>query len=108
MADKIAKVLHRAVLFGVGATYATAEGIKAFANNMVKKGELSRPEAEKFAEDLTKRTKQVRSEMQRVVKKAVSGALQKSDIASREELKRLEKRIRQLEKKLAKTRTPRT
>lgn len=94
MEDFIRKIINTSM----GVALLAKDKIKEFIDELVNNGKLTEEEGRRFMEDLKKETSEKRENMETEVKGIVERMLEKMDIASRSELRKLEKRIEQLER----------
>jgi polyhydroxyalkanoate synthesis regulator phasin len=95
-------LLKNTMFLGLGLASLTKEKIEEVAKELIKKGQLSEKEGKDFIEDLSKRSKEAGKEIKGKIEKGAADALKKMNLASRDELEELEKRIKKLEKELKK------
>lgn len=98
-------LLRKAINLGVGLAVASKEKIEQYADELVAKGELGKNESKDFVNQLIRKGEEQRNEMKGVVREQVSKVLAELDIATRQELRRLEVRIAALEEERRKERT---
>ena len=94
MEDFIRKIINTSM----GAALLAKDKIKEFIDELVNNGKLTEEEGRRFMDDLRQETNEKRQNMEHEVKGIVERMLEKMDIASRSELKKLEKRIEDLER----------
>lgn len=94
MEDFIRKIINSSM----GAALLAKDKIKEFIEELVNNGKLTEEEGRRFMDDLKKETNEKRDNMEQEVKGIVERMLERMDIASRTELKKLEKRISDLER----------
>ena len=90
MSDIIKKVF----LAGLGAATLTREKAEDIIEELVKKGELKREEKPGVLNDLLKATEKRKDEMQNFVKEEVQKVLKTLNIATKEDIDSLEKRLK--------------
>ena len=88
-------LLEKSLDFGLGLLTLSREKVEAFVEEMVSKGEIEKKEASQFASDLIKKGEEQRSELKHWIHEEVGKALEKLDIARKEELLTTEQ-IRQM------------
>lgn len=94
MEDFIRKIINTSM----GVALLAKDKIKEFIDELVNNGKLTEEEGRRFMDDLKKETNEKSRNMEHEVKGIVERMLEKMDIASRSELKKLEKRIEDLER----------
>lgn len=90
-------LLKKTVLTGIGIAALTKEKVKDFAKKIVKEKKLTEEEGKKLVKDMLKKSDEARKDMEGLVEKFVKNALKKLDIPSKENLQRIEDRIKKLE-----------
>jgi polyhydroxyalkanoate synthesis regulator phasin len=93
MLDTVRKML----LAGLGTLELTEEKLEGALRDLIKRGELTEQEARSLGEEWKQRLASRRDELQREARAAVQRALQSLDVASRQELEALTKRVEALE-----------
>lgn len=93
MMDLIKKTMY----LGVGLAYMTKEKVEEISQELIKKGELSATDGKEFIDDLTKKSVEAREAMEARVDKIVKSSLARMNIATRDDLSILDKRIAELE-----------
>jgi polyhydroxyalkanoate synthesis regulator phasin len=95
MMDLIKKTMY----MGIGLAYMTKEKMEEISQELIKKGELSAAEGKDFIDDLTQKSEEARKALEIRVDKIVKSSLARMNIATRDDLSALEKRIAKLEGK---------
>jgi len=90
-------LLKKTTLMGIGITSMTRDKIEELTKEIVKESKLSEEEGKKLVEDLLKRSEEARKDLESRVEKLVKSALEKLDIPSRAEMKKLQARVKKLE-----------
>jgi len=93
-------LLEKVFLLGLGAVALTEEKARAFADELVEKGEARREQREGIVADLLSASKKGKAELERLVSEAVSKALAKVNVAKADEVASLKKELAALKKKL--------
>ncbi len=91
--------LRKLALLGIGIAALTREKAEQLADELVQKGEISEDESKEFIKDLMKRSEQQRGELEKKIEAEVKKAAGRLNLATKEDMKRLEKKIAALEKK---------
>jgi len=94
--------IHKMFLAGVGLAAMTKDKIDEHVKELVEKGKLTEKEGREIAEDMLKKSKQAKEDLEKQVEKQVRQTLQALQIASKEDVEKLTARIEKLE--AAKTR----
>ena len=96
-------VFRRAFLAGLGAMSMSRERGKALVNELVKAGELQEKEGKKLLDEMARAADEVRGKVESTIAKQMAAAYKHLNLTSADQLKKMECRIRELEKELAKT-----
>jgi polyhydroxyalkanoate synthesis regulator phasin len=91
------ETLRKLFDIGLGLIAVTKETTQQMVNELVKKGEMSREEGERFVADLTKKGEKLRGDLTETVQLAVQNQLEKLNLAKRDDIARLERRVAALE-----------
>ena len=89
--------LRKAVLFGAGLAVITTEKMKDFAEELVKKGEMSEKEAREALKEWMEKSKQARKDMEEKTEAMVNKVMNRMNIPTRSELEELKERLAKLE-----------
>jgi len=89
--------IHKMFLAGVGLAAMTKDKIDEHVKELVEKGKLTEKEGRELAEDVLKKSKQAKKDLEKQVEKQVQQTLQTLQIASKEDVEKLEARIEKLE-----------
>ncbi|MDI9570563.1 MAG: hypothetical protein QM278_07550 [Pseudomonadota bacterium] len=89
--------LRKAVLFGAGLAVMTTEKMRDFAEELVRKGEISEKEAREILGEWMERSKLARREMEVKTEAMVDKALRRMNLPTRSELEELKERLAKLE-----------
>ena len=93
-------LINKMFLTGVGLAFMTKEKIEEMSRELMEKGRLSEKEGRQLLEDLLKKSEKAKKDIEAQIEKIVKESLKKMNIATTDDLKALEKKIRTLEKKL--------
>ncbi|MCC6443532.1 MAG: hypothetical protein IT210_08780 [Armatimonadetes bacterium] len=93
-------LIGKSIDFGLGAALLTAEKARELVDDLVKRGKVAKEDSEGVLSDLLSKGRQEREDIQKMVTNEIRTALSKMDIATAEDLRRLERRIAILEDKL--------
>jgi polyhydroxyalkanoate synthesis regulator phasin len=91
-------LLKKSLLTGIGLALIAKDEVEDLAKELVKKGQMSENEGNKFLDDLQKRYDETQKKLEEKVEKTVKEFLKRADIVTGEELKGLKKEIRDLKK----------
>ncbi len=93
-------VFKKAALMGIGMMSLTEDKMKELIEEMEKKGEVSSKEGKDLIDKLFSKVAEERKMAEEKLKSTLKNYLSKMNIATRQEVLRLEKKIRSLEKKI--------
>lgn len=85
--------IKKGLAFGLGLAVTTKEQAEKLVNELVQKGELSKEESKDMVQQLIERGEEEKNKLKRIVREQ----LQQLDLATKEDIKRLEQRIQNLE-----------
>lgn len=94
--------LKKALLASVGATVATKEKLESVFNELVERGKLSKDEAQKMLDELSKDSKKEYEAAKENIQCSMESLINKANVASQQQLEALEKRVHALEIKAKK------
>ncbi len=86
-------------LLGMGLLSITKKRAESMANALIKEGEISSKEGSAFVKDLLKKSEVQRKELERRINREIRNSIKAMGLASKDDIKRLEKRIKKLEAK---------
>jgi len=86
-------------LLGLGIAALTKEKAEEIIEELVEKGELSEAEGSALAKDLLKKSETQRSALEKKIEAEVKKAAGKLNLATKDDIKRLEKKIDAVKKK---------
>jgi len=95
MFDLIKKTLLTSVGFGI----LTKEKIEELGKELIKKGEVTEKEGKEFIDNLLTRSEQAQKEMETKVLEIIQESIGKLNLATKEDVNQLNKKIARLEKK---------
>ena len=91
--------IHKMFLAGVGFAAMTKDKINEHIKELVEKGKLTEKEGREMADDMLKKSKQAKEDLEKQVEKLVQKTLQAVQVASKKEVEELAARIEKLEAK---------
>jgi len=94
--------VKKLTVLGLGLLDLTEEKARELADELIKRGEARSEQPGKLVKDLMARGEEVKKTVQKHIEGAVEKALERANLARARDLAALEKRIAELEKKLAK------
>jgi len=89
--------IHKMFLAGVGLAAMTKDKIDEHIKELVEKGKLTEKEGREIADEMLKKSKQAKDDLEKQVEKQVQQTLQALQIASKEDVEKLSARIEKLE-----------
>ena len=90
--------LRKLGLLGIGVLSITEEKIKQVVNELVEKGEMNKEEGKTLVHELLTEKKKQMQDFDEKISKDLQNAIGKSNIASKDDVSRLEDKIAELEK----------
>ncbi len=94
-------IFRKAMLAGLGAFSLTRDKAQELLTELVKAGEIQEQESKEMLEEMMKKAKAMRAELEKNVGTQVRSAAAKLNSATLVQVRRLEARLRQIEKSLA-------
>lgn len=91
--------IKKGLAFGLGLAVTSKEQVEKIVNEMVKKGELSKEESKDMIHQLIQRGEEEKDELKRIIREQLKQMLDKLNLASKDDIHRLEQRIQNLEKR---------
>ena len=98
----VTDIFKRAAIMGIGIMSLTEEKLKELVKELETKGEVGEKEGKILLKDLLTRADKEKKVVEENIKKGIKDYLAKVNIASREDLIKLEKRVNGLEEKIKK------
>ena len=89
--------IHKMFLAGVGFAAMTKDKIDEHIKELVEKGKLTEKEGREMADDMLKKSKQAKEDLEKQVEKLVQQTLETLQIPSKKEVEELAARIEKLE-----------
>lgn len=99
----MAEFFRKSVLAGIGLITQGSKDMKKLVDDLIKKGEISSRDGEKLLKELLKKGEEARKEFTEKLHKGAEGVLSSADIATKEDIEALSKRVASLEKKIKDT-----
>ncbi len=94
-------LIKKTILTSVGLAAMTKDKVEELVKALMEKGEITENEGKELIDDLLKKSEQARKDLEIKVEDTVQKVLKKMDVATKKEIARLEKKVRNLEKKKA-------
>jgi len=91
-------LIKKSLLTGIGLALKTKDEVEDLARDLSKKSKMTEKEGRKFIDDLNKRYEESRQKLDKNVEAAVKKILKKADLVTADQLKALQKEIRELKK----------
>jgi polyhydroxyalkanoate synthesis regulator phasin len=89
-------LMKKAIFTGLGLAFMTKEKIEEFSKEIIEKGRLSDTEGKEFIDELQNKSEEVRKKLQKQVQSAVNNTLKKMNIATKDDISRVEKKLAKL------------
>ena len=89
--------MHKILLAGVGLAAMTKDKIDEHVKELVEKGKLSEKEGRQLADDILKKSKQAKEDIQKQVEESVQKVIKTFQMASKHDLDELASRVAKLE-----------
>jgi len=100
------ELLRKTLLIGLGAVTLTKERIDGLVDELVKKGEIASKEGPKLVKELLQESQNAKKELEKKVEEATQKALKKLNLASKSEMKTLQARVEELERRVGDESSP--
>jgi polyhydroxyalkanoate synthesis regulator phasin len=94
-------ILKKTILIGAGLASLTREKMESAINDLIRRGELTEKEGRDLVDDLLKRSREMKKDLETRVEKIVEDALIRRNIPTRKEILDLRERIERLEKTMS-------
>ncbi|MFO0945490.1 MAG: hypothetical protein U1D30_06020 [Planctomycetota bacterium] len=95
------ELLKKTMLTGIGLAVLTKDKVEELGREMIKQGEISEKEGKEFVDDLLQKSEDARKDFGEQMDKVVKNAVDRMNLATREEIAALSERIARLEAALA-------
>jgi len=92
------ELFKKVLTTGLGLAFMTKEKIEELSQEFVEKGKLSEKEAKELIDELSKKSKDARKKVEGEIEKIVQASLKKMNLATRDDLVRLQRQLEQLNK----------
>ena len=97
--DELSEHIKKIGLLGLGLAIVTKEKADELAAELVEKGEMSQEESQAFVSDLVKKSDRQKTDLEKKINEEIKKAVAKFNLATKDDIKKLEKRLIALEKK---------
>ena len=95
----MSEIIKKIGLAGLGLLSITKTKAQEIANELVKKGEVSKIEGAKLVKDLLKKTEENKKILEKKIEKVIRNTMKKLDIPTRREVNEVKRKINQLSKR---------
>lgn len=92
-------IIKKAMLTGVGLAAMTREKIEEMAKELTEKGEMTEKEGRELVDELVKKSEKAKKDLETKMEGIVEKVLGKMHLATKEDISKIEKRLKRLEKK---------
>jgi len=92
------EIIKRGLALGLGLAVTSKEQVEKLVEDMVKKGELARDESTEYVSDMVRRGEEVQKELERIIHQKVKEKLEDFNLATKDDIRRLEQRLNQVER----------
>lgn len=90
-------IIKKGLALGLGMIVTTQEQAKKIADELVKRGELSQEESKEFVKEMYEKGKETKLELEQLINNKTKGLLGELNLATKEDIQRLEQRIANIE-----------
>lgn len=97
---EITEIWKKAGLFGIGMWALTEEKLQDITDELIENGEMQKEEGKKFVRSLMDEQKKQKEEIETKISSKVQEAVDKADLAGKDEVNELKDMIRSLESKI--------
>ena len=95
-------LIKKTMFTGLGLAFLTKEKIAELSKEVIEKGNLSEKEGKEFVDQLSRKAEDARKEVRGQIEKTVRDTLKTLNLATRDDLVRLEKKMKELDKVMKK------
>ena len=92
-------IIKKAMLTGVGLAAMTRDKIEEMAKELTEKGEMTEKEGRELVDELVKKSEKAKKDLETKMEGIVEKVLGKMNLATKEDIRKIEKRLKRLEKK---------
>ncbi len=93
-------LMKKTLLAGVGLTLMTKDKVEEVARDIAKSAQLSADKGQEFIDEAVARAKKGRAELDAMVQRAVTEAVKRANLPTRDDISRLAARVEKLEQNL--------
>jgi len=98
----MSEILDKVIKASLGAASLSVEKVKEALEKLEKRGEITREQSKSLLAELISRGEKEEKKLQAKFSEAIKKALEKMPVATKADLRKLEKRLAELEKKISK------
>jgi len=91
-------IIKKAMLTGVGLAAMTRDKIEEMAKELTEKGEMTEKEGRELVDELVKKSEKAKKDLETKMEGIVEKVLGKMNLATKEDISKIEKRLKRLEK----------
>jgi polyhydroxyalkanoate synthesis regulator phasin len=91
--------IKKTMLTGVGLAAMTRDKIEEMAKELTEKGEMTEKEGREWVDELVKKSEKAKKDLETKMEDVVEKVLGKMNLATKEDISKVEKRLKRLEKK---------
>ena len=92
-------IIKKAMLTGVGRAAMTRDKFEEMAKELTEKGEMTEKEGRELVDELVKKSEKAKKDLETKMEGIVEKVLEKMNLATKEDISKIEKRLKRLEKK---------
>ena len=90
-------LIKKTMLTGVGLAAMTRDKVEELARELIEKGEMTEKEGKDLVDEFMKKSEQAKKDLETKVEGIVEKVLGKMNLATKEDIRRLEEKIRHIE-----------
>lgn len=98
--ERLGEFGKKMVELGLGLVGVTEKRVREVTAELIKRGEIKKEEAEKFIDNLVKKTEKDRKDLEKKLSRFIQKGIDKIPLATKSEVEELKKKIEAIEKKL--------
>lgn len=91
-------IIKKTMLTGVGLAAMTRDKIEEMAKELTEKGEMTEKEGKELVDELMKKSEKAKKDLETKMEGIVEKVLAKMNLATKEDISKIEKRLKHLEK----------
>ena len=92
------ELIKKTMMTGVGLAAMTREKIEEMAKELTEKGEMTEKEGRELVDELVKKSEKTKKDLETKMEGIVEKVLGKMNLATKEDISKIEKRLKSLEK----------